>query len=175
MNHSEGGRRLEQVCEDIKDTDLSNADSVIVHVGTNNLQRDTKEQMCVKYQSMFKSLKLKVPESCAIAISSIAPRTDKPDLSAKLEHVNQRVSQLCDDFIWTFIDNHAVKDLCPDRLHPNKRGMSFLARNFQDFLRCAHPSIFREGRKKSFERRRNVMDFRRMPMWLNYLMSGRNV
>ena len=31
VNHSEGGRRLEQVCEDVEKTEISNADSVIAH------------------------------------------------------------------------------------------------------------------------------------------------
>ena len=46
---------------------------------------------------------------------------------------------------------------------------------FKTFCGVPIPHFFREGRKKSFERKRNVMDFKRIPMWLNYLMTGVNV
>ena len=174
-NHSKSGRRLEQVTDDVKNTDLSNADSVIINAGTNNLQRDTKDVICAKFRELFQCVKSQTKDLCNVAFSSIIRRTDRPELVSKLDHANEYINQLCEEYNWTYIDNHAVKDLHQDGLHPNAKGMSFLARNYQDFIRCAHPSIFREGRKKTFQRRTNARDpvLANAPTWLKMLMMPR--
>ena len=55
-NHSKSGRKIEQVHDDIKKTDLSNANSLITHVGTNNLENDTVEQIEEKFLHLFKEI-----------------------------------------------------------------------------------------------------------------------
>ena len=99
--------------------------------------------------------------SCEVAISSIIKRKD--ELAAKVDSANQIIRSICDKNNWTYIDNHAVTQLKADKLHPNDKGVSFLARNFQDFLRCVHPALFRhhQGMKTS----------RTFSTWLQYLVT----
>ena len=76
-----------------------------------------------------------------LAFSSLNHRKDSHD--SKVDTVNNAISQICDENGWTFIDNAAIKkDKLADDVHPNARGMSFLAQNYQDFLRCIHPNLF---------------------------------
>ncbi len=168
-NHCKSGQKIEDVHHDIKSKDLSNTESLILHVGTNNLELDSSDQIKDKYTNLFKEVKSKVPDTCKIGISSIILRRDKPYLNEKCEAANQTLQELCDIHKWSFIDNCAIKDLHRDRLHPNTRGMSFLAKNFQDFLRSAHPSLFRDGRKKTFQSNRNQIQ--NPPAWLKFLMQ----
>ena len=165
-----GGRKIERVSQDIKDSDLSNVDSVITHVGTNNLVTDSEDTLTQKLEDMCNHLKRKVPEGCEVALSSIVMRNDKPGLSSKLNKVNRKMEDICVRNNWTYIDNAAVTSLHKDKLHPDEKGMSFLARNFQDFLRCAHPSIFRQGRKQNYHRR-NLLNHNHIPAWLKHLMQ----
>jgi hypothetical protein len=124
-----------------------------MHVGTNNLVQDSADTISQKLEDTCDHLKQKVPEGCEVALSSIVIRNDRPDLHSKLDEVNKKMEDLCTRNNWTYIDNKAVKNLNElDKLHPDTKGMSFLARNFQDFLRCAHPSIFQQGRKQTYQR-----------------------
>ena len=172
-----GGRKIESVSQDIKESNLANVDTVITHVGTNNLVTDSVDSIMRKFDNMSDTLKQKVPEGCEIAVSSIIVRNDRPDLHSKLDTVNKRIEELCVRNKWTFIDNKAVRDLHKDNLHPNDKGMSYLARNLQAFLRCAHPLIFQQGRKQTYHRKtqfnRNrfpIPLLEDVPMWLKYLM-----
>lgn len=176
VNSSVSGRKIEQVTKDITDQTCANADSIIVHVGTNNLQKDTLESIKGKLHAMSANLKSHITANCKVAISSIVNRTDRLDLSSKLMAANNVISDMCKELNWTYIDNYAVCDLCTDGLHPNKKGMSYIATNFQNFLFSAHPSLFRQGRKKSYHRRQNQKSQEPLlgnaPAWLTYLMSG---
>ena len=165
-----GGRKIERVSQDIMDSDLSNVDSVITHVGTNNLVSDSEDIVSQKLEDMCNHLKRKVPEGCEVALSSIVMRNDKPELSSKLNKVNRKMEDICVRNNWTYIDNTKVTSLHKDKLHPDAKGMSFLARNFQDFLRCAHPSIFRQGRKQNYQRR-DLLNPNPIPAWLKHLMQ----
>ena len=172
-----GGRKIESVDQNIKESNLANADTVITHVGTNNLINDSVDTIMRKFDTMSDTLKHKVPEGCEIAVSSIIVRNDRPDIHSKLDTVNNKLEELCTRNKWTFIDNKAVRDLHKDNLHPNDKGMSYLARNLQDFLRCTHPSIFQQGRKQTCHRQTQsnrdhipVPLPEDVPMWLKYLM-----
>ena len=130
----------------------------------------SEDTMTQKLEDMCNHLKRKVPEGCEVALSSIVMRNDKPGLTSKLNKVNRKMEDICVRNNWTYIDNTAVTSLHKDILHPDEKGMSFLARNFQDFLRCAHPSIFRQGRKQNYHRR-NILNHNHIPVWLKHLMQ----
>ena len=187
VNKSVGGRTIQRVCDDIRTTDFSDADSAIFHVGTNNLQ---KESTSVANDNLYKMSNLiasSVPNSCKVALSSIIKRTDKPELAQKVSSLNHTLENLCKQNNWTYINNDSVVDLA-DGLHPNDRGMSFLVTNFQGFLKVAHPFLFQQGRKQTYSRRhsqhmRNSNPTSRMqapllgnmPMWLTYLMNNQQI
>jgi hypothetical protein len=177
-NNSESGRRIEQVRDDIIKYDCIDADSLIVHVGTNNLVHDSSDIINNKLQDLCQHIKSNTTTSCSVAISSIIHRGGKPELKPKIDNANTFMEDVCKKNDWYFIDNSAVTDLCPDRLHPNQRGISFLATNFQAFLKEAHPSLFQQGRKRTFQRReipRSVTHLRPLlanaPLWVTALMS----
>ena len=151
VNKSRGGRTIERVCDDIRATDFSGTDSAIFHVGTNNLQAESTKVTTEKLNNLGQQILATVPSSCKVAISSIIKRTDKPYLADKVTSANRTLANLCEQNNWTYINNDAISDLA-DGLHPNQRGMSFLARNFQGFLRNAHPFLFRQGRKQTYNR-----------------------
>ena len=170
-NFSVGGRKIEQVQEDIikHGADISEADSLILHVGTNNLTKDSVGEIRTKVHQLCDTVKAHAPRHCEIALSSVIMRRDDPTLTSKVEQVNQILSSICDANRWTYINNHAVQDLTRDNLHPNDKGLSFLARNFQDFLRCAHPSLFRHARELRYKQCPARNHF---PPWITYLRSG---
>lgn len=169
-NLSVGGRRVEQVCSDVvKHKDIiAEADSLIFHVGTNNLERDSVEEVKSKYSKLAEVVKAHAQRGCEVAVSSVIKRKDNPALSSKVDHVNKVLSDICDNNKWTFINNDAIRDLSRDNLHPNDRGLSFLARNFQDFLRCAHPHLFRQR----FGLIHQPQVKSHFPPWLQHLQMG---
>ena len=74
MNHSRGGKRIEQVCEDVSNQHQSivaNASSLIIHVGTNNLKSDSVDEIKYKVQKLADTVKAHTSNACEIALSSI--------------------------------------------------------------------------------------------------------
>ena len=157
-----GGRRIEQVCDDISENNLDTATSVIVHVGTNNLNRDSDNSLKTKYKKLCDTIKSNVPKDCEVALSSIVTRKD--NLSNRVDAANTIISDFCELNKWTFIDNHKVEHLCRDNLHPNAKGMSYIARNYQDFLRCVHPTLFHYNHNAR-------KDLNSVPNWVRYLAT----
>ena len=156
-NLSKGGRRIEQVCDDIDNhrSAISSATALIFHIGTNNLNSDSLDVVKGKLRRLRDTVRARAPINCEVAFSSLIRRKDSQD--SKVDAVNNVISQICDENAWTYIHNAAVKkDMLADDVHPNSRGMSFLARNYQDFLRCVHPNLFP----------RTIY-----PKWVTYLMT----
>jgi hypothetical protein len=92
-NLSKGGRRIEQVSEDVTSNKfaVSKADSVIIHVGTNNLQRDSVDSITTKLQKLQDIIQSHVNKNCEVAISSILHRKDRHD--SKVDVVNRVVTR----------------------------------------------------------------------------------
>ena len=177
INHSRGGRRIEQVTAALSTSTPCKADTVIIHVGTNNLESDSANTISEKLHLLCSSVKTEMP-NCKVGLSSIVQRKDKPYLKQKLDTVNNKLYDICANNNWTFIDNSAIQDFTHDKLHPNARGLSFLARNYQTFLKKVHPSLFRQGRKQTYQHRpANLNQQSRGPLlgnapaWLTYLMG----
>jgi hypothetical protein len=165
-NLSMSGRRVEHIYEDIMVNKLlvSSADSIIVHVGTNNLKSDSVDLIKRKLVTLCDKLKAEVSSNCEVALSSIIPR---PDMPSKVDLVNEIMHDICENNRWEYIDNTSVRNLMEDRLHPDNKGLSFLARNYQDFLRCAHPHLFHHGNQ---QHQREPPVGKRFPPWMNFLL-----
>ena len=160
-NLSKGGRHIEQVCNDIDNhgSAICSATSLIFHIGTNNLNSDTIDEVQGKLHRLRDAVRARATNNCEVAFSSLVRRKDSHD--SKVDTVNNFISQICDEIGWTFIDNAAIKkDMLADDVYPNSQGMSFLARNCQDFLRCVHPNLFP----------RTIY-----PKWVTYLKSNEQV
>lgn len=178
QNLSVSGRNIRKVCKDIKDNQsaVSNADSVIIHVGTNNLQKDSLDAICLQFDELCSLLADNVSKNCEVAISSIVPRTDRRHSKSKLNSVNDYLAELSERHNWTLIDNSSVKNIQKDGIHPNDKGMSYIARNYQDFLRCAHPFLFRQAQSRTSKRQpgnrfKNHGQPANLPNWLMHLIS----
>ena len=52
-----GGCKIERVSQDIKESNLANVDTVITHVGTNNLVTDSVDSIMRKFDDMSDTLK----------------------------------------------------------------------------------------------------------------------
>ena len=145
-NLSESGRRIEQISEDITRhrSPISKADSLIIHVSSNNLQRDSLVQVKSKLRKLQDTIRSHVSPKREVAMSSVISRKDEH--APKVGPVNDVINKMCIENRWTYIDNSSVKDLSGDKLHPTSRGISFLARNFQDLLKmCPAKSVSSEN------------------------------
>ncbi|XP_072043447.1 uncharacterized protein [Amphiura filiformis] len=83
-NLCESGRKIRQICRDIKNTDCKDANSTIIHVGTNNLQGSSLQDISDDFEELSECLQSKLNVSCKVAVSSLIARTDKPYLASKL-------------------------------------------------------------------------------------------
>ena len=119
------------------------------------MKHDSVDDIKLKLNKLKDAIKAHAAQKCEIAFSSVIRRRDIRD--SKVDAVNYILSDICDNNRWTYIDNSAIrKDILIDDVHPNPKGMSYLARNLQDFLRCVYPHLFP----------RTIY-----PKWVTYLMS----
>ena len=86
----------------------SNNDVIIVHVGTNNLNTSTPEQICKETIDMLDQIQKNNPKS-RIAFSSIFKRKDDMSLNAKAIKVNKLLAEELAVNGVDMIDNSNVK------------------------------------------------------------------
>jgi hypothetical protein len=63
-----------------------------------------------------------------IVISSLLPRSDKPELSAKVKETNKLINAICCKSKWKFIDHKLVNATCLNSrgLHLNRKGTAHI-------------------------------------------------
>lgn len=107
---------------------------VILHVGTNDVQRKEPEEITDEMKSLCQGI---VSQSLSkIAISEIIKRQD-PIINIKIDKTNTLLAKLCSKFKWQFI-RHAnidVTKLNASGLHLNSQGTALLAKNLIEFLK----------------------------------------
>lgn len=103
-------------------------DNIIIHCGTNDLNRIETDQIA---QNIVKlAIKLKSGEN-NVMISGIIQRKDR--LNEKVMAVNKSLAHLCEQRNIGFINNDNINPdlhLNRSRLHLNMKGTSILSRNF---------------------------------------------
>jgi hypothetical protein len=69
-------------------------------------------------------------------ISSILPRTDNSELSAKATEANKLIKAICSKNQWAFIDHKSVNFSCQNRrgLHLNRKGTSVVAKDIFKYI-----------------------------------------
>jgi len=128
------GKNIEHITEniesDLADT-LSETNKVIIHVGTNNLQSDSDEDIKCKYNNLISKIK-EINSSCRIYVSSLTKRTDNSDYTERINDVNEILQDVCTTQKSTFINNNNIDDTCLNgsKLHLNHKGSAYLAMNF---------------------------------------------
>ena len=108
-------------------------DAIICHVGTNDIAEniDTAKNL----QEVINKIKKKSAHT-RIGISSIFTRTDIPNIGEKVQALNAKLKTLCDDNLVSYIENANIDEMClgKRKLHPNKKGKAFFAKNLIDFI-----------------------------------------
>ena len=129
-NHS--GGTTEDICDFIKPELRKKLDIIIVHARTNDITSNTKS--FANYKKITDTIKSKLP-NCKYVISNVIIRKDKPDIE-KVKEFNSRLSKFCSKNKIDITENEHLDGSCLSfkKLHLNKKGNSYLANNFLDFL-----------------------------------------
>lgn len=124
------GSMVEDFKHYIKPTLDRNPDEVIMHVGTNNIKKDSPRDIAEAIVDIARS----VEEGTKITISGLVCRKDN---QYKVSEVNKILKRFCTQNGWGFIDHSAIQEQCLNRdgVHLNKSGTVSLAKNFIAHLR----------------------------------------
>ena len=127
------GATTEDICDFIKPEVRKKPDIIIVHAGTNDITNNTKS--LENYKKITDTIKSKLP-NCKYAISNVVMRKDKPAIADKVIEFNSRLSNFCSKNKIDIIENENLDGSCLSfkKLDLNKKGNSYLANNFLDFL-----------------------------------------
>ena len=74
--------------------------------------------------------------SSKLCFSSVVKRYDIEHGSQLVEEVNTRLKNYCDQNDYDFINNDNIReeDLGKRKLHPNKKGLKIMVKNFLEYL-----------------------------------------
>ena len=130
-NHS--GATSEDIIDKIKPIIKKKPDLIIIHIGTNDLTK--KVDTIPNLQSIINRIKKK-SAATNLVISSILQRRDHPDIEDKVIARNKDIEKLCDENLIRYLNNNNINEGClaKGKLHPNKKGNSYLANNFMRII-----------------------------------------
>jgi lysophospholipase L1-like esterase len=140
INEGIGGDKTENVLWRLADgqADGLKPRLIALMIGTNNLGRDSDEQIAAGVEKIVQEYRQRCPDA-AIFLQGIFPRGASPDnpLRARIKHINAMISKLGDgkkviymDFGDMFLqpDGSLSPDIMPDGLHPNANGYEIWAK-----------------------------------------------
>lgn len=147
MNYAESGARIRDIYEQIKtfenDHPSAVVNQVILHVGCNQIPRDDPKSLALKICRLLQYLRKSLP-TATIFFSGIIPKIGSFNTD-KIDSVNRAVFSYCQHernshFIqhpmFATQDGDLVVDLFwKDRVHPNRKGLGQIARNFINAIR----------------------------------------
>ena len=109
-------------------------ESIIFHVGTNDLTKNSTETVIHKMESLIDQIK---PYTNSIAISSVIKRNDGKVSNRKVSSFNDMSKQLCQKLNIYFIDNDNINlsHLNGSKLHLNAKGTKELGRKLCGYIR----------------------------------------
>ena len=139
--------------------------TLIIHVGTNNLIQDNIENLRQKYCNLLRQAKRDCPE-CKILMSGIFLRADEGNLVTSVPQANELLQELCSAYSVEYLDNFlnrnkSVQSLKRDGLHLTRTGVSDLTTRLERKLQNQHP--FHEpqnGPARSQEKRGVAQDIK---------------
>ena len=102
--HSYSGARVEQINSKIKEywSEGEQYDTVVLHVGTNNLVSEDPEKVAAKMDELIENLK---DHAKKIAVSSVIKRYDNRVPASNITHFNNLVNNLCSYCNITFLNS----------------------------------------------------------------------
>ena len=128
-----GWDRIENVLWRVYHGELDeyNTDEVVLMIGTNNIGRNTDEEIVEGLQFLLRQIEIRQPNA-EIKVIGILPRRNKEDMVKKL---NEQIYVMSKNNGWRFIDvseklmNNGKIDesFFSDGLHPNDKGYSLIA------------------------------------------------
>ena len=117
------GIRMEQLHRVLENRDLGTPDTVVIHVGTNDLKRSVNlDYVMGEVYSLVNKAKVKFPQS-KIVLSGILQQTDVS--WRRIGALNDRYDWMAKTLRVTFVDPNSWLenwDFTRDRLHINRRG-----------------------------------------------------
>ena len=111
---------------------------IIIHLGTNNIPYDEKDEMIAKLISLADQIAKMTPSKSATLSSIIHRAYETDEESAKVDDINGALKLLANQRRWSFIDNDNIipgLHLAADGVHLNNNGTRVLARNLITRLR----------------------------------------
>ena len=119
--------------EDLDNLIKYQPESVIIHAGTNDLTNGINVLNNVK--KIVKELTTKLPE-VKIAFSGLITRKNKKNLDKNVTENNKRLKNYCRQKDIGYIDNYSIAEdsLGIKKLHLNRKGNSFFAKNLLKYL-----------------------------------------
>ncbi|CAB3982729.1 Scavenger receptor cysteine-rich type 1 M130 [Paramuricea clavata] len=129
------GAGIKEMNHYVKPTLLTAPNKLILHVGTNDLQRMTPDELLTHVQKLGESI-TRENGNIELVLSEIITRNDDKTLADKVNEYNKGLAQLCIERNWCLIrhNNIDVNHLNNYGLHLNKQGTSVLAKNIKQFL-----------------------------------------
>ena len=117
------------IADHIKPDTRRKPDLLIIYAGTNDLTRGINTIEVLRNTITF--VKKESPET-QIAISTHITRYDKPGMDKKVQEIDRKIKVLCIEGKVKIIDNSNLDEYCLGRgkLHLNRKGNAFLAKNF---------------------------------------------
>ena len=122
------------ICDYIKPELRQKPDVVFVHCGTNDIPNNINTVKKIK--KLVKEIEENKQENIPqVVISSIIKRYDQ-DYNEEIQSMNDKLQRFCTSKGLSFIDNNNIDKSCLNKgkLHLNRRGSSFLANNFKNFV-----------------------------------------
>ena len=108
---------------------------MIIHVGTNdiNSNNDTLENL----QTIVARVKKKSAHT-KIIISSLIIRQDWRNIDGKIKEMNKDIKAFSEENLVEFLSNENKDSSCfgKGKLHPNKKGTAYLAKNFINCIKA---------------------------------------
>ena len=129
------GATIEDMEDYLKPVIRKEPESIILHVGTNDLKNLSPKQVANGIANLGSQISEESPNT-NIVLSSIILRTDNPQLAAKAAEANKLINSLCSKNKWKFINHSSINSSCLNSrgLHLNRKGTSYVAKNLSQFI-----------------------------------------
>ena len=130
------GACIDDMTHYVKPTILTKPKHILLHVGTNDLQRKSPDLMISAVQKFGESIQ-EGSEGIELTLSEVITRNDDAMLANKVNIYSEKLENLCNERNWGFIkhDNITKAHINNFGLHLNQRGTATLAGNFKRFIK----------------------------------------
>ena len=129
------GATADDMVDHIKPIIRKRPNKIILHAGTNNLEKDEASEFSNKIVTVCQLIEEELPE-CEIAISELTVRNYSPALESRRKEVNKSLKAFCRTRDWRVISHNISETGLNSRgLHLNRRGTAALARYVMNVIR----------------------------------------